>query len=102
MEAPATSSVPRTAPRPSKCAHAYMVAFASVECPKPMAWPISWVRVSAALVAPKHVPRPLFMVTSPSMTRWTVRPFTTMVSPELQMPPMASTPEQFVKSWTSL
>ncbi len=55
---PAMSSLPRQgegcvigpAHRPSKCAMAAIVAVGSVECPKPMVWPISWVATSAKLI----------------------------------------------------
>ena len=46
---PARSSALSAAPRPSKCAVAYMVAVASVEWPRPSTWPSSWVATSAKL-----------------------------------------------------
>jgi hypothetical protein len=79
-----------------------MVALVSVECPRPMTCPISCVSTSAVLVAPQQAPSPLFMVTSPSMMRWKVVPFTTIVAPEEQKPPTPRTPAQLVKSCTSL
>ena len=53
-------------------------------------------------VAPKHDPTRLFTVTSPSTIRCIVVPLTMICSPELQNPPMASTPEQPTMSLTSL
>jgi hypothetical protein len=80
---PAMSSLPKAAQRPSKCAVAYMVAFGSVECPRPMVCPISCVATSARLhcVQAEHPPQPLLKVTLPMTICMNVVPLTTVVLP---------------------
>jgi hypothetical protein len=71
LRTPAMSSLPSPAHRPSKRADARMVDVASSEWPKPMAWPISCVTISARLQRFQngHPAKPLAMTTLPSPMR---------------------------------
>jgi len=101
---PAMSSLFKAAQRASKCAVAYMVAFGSAECPRPMVCPSSCVTTSARLhsVQTEHPPQPLLKVTLPVTICTNVVPLTTVVLLVEQYPPSASTPLQPLGSLTSL
>src|SRR5262249_28287663 len=83
---------------------AYMVAFVSGECPKPIVCPSSCVATSDRLhrFHPTQPAQPLLNVILPTRMRRKLVPLTVLVSDDEQKPPTARIPLQLDGSVTSL